>query len=143
MTIGREYDNLLLTIKKEAMNNNDDNWVYAGSRICMRKDIGLNGNLFGGNILSWADEFAAIFARKVTRQHFVVTLRFGEIVFKKPVNEGDLVDFYCRIEKKGHTSVTFSIKAILSEKYLKDAIFTTDCTFVAVDENSRPLIIIW
>jgi len=115
-----------------------ENWLKIGSRICMQKDLGINGNLFGGNMLSWMDEFAAIFAREMTCEKFVVTLRFGEIIFKKPVKAGDLVKFYCKITKCGYTSITFDIKALVD-----DIVFLTDATFVALDENGNTKIINW
>ena len=115
------------------------NWVHAGSRLCMKKDLGLNGNLFGGNLLSWADEFAAIYAREVTGEKYIVTYRFGEILFKHPVREGDLVRFFCQIYRKGETSVSFNIRATVND----NIVFETECTFVACDNTGRKICINW
>ena len=110
-----------------------DFWYFAGSRICMQKDLGINGNLFGGNMLAWMDESAAIFARQMTGEKYVVTLRFGEILFKHPVKEGDMVSFKCSVTKRGKTSISFKIQASTNE----NPVFETDCTFVAVDSSGN------
>lgn len=109
------------------------------SKICMTKDVGINGNLFGGNMLAWMDEAAAIFAQQITGAKNIVSVRFAEIVFKKPVREGNVVEFYCEKIKQGHTSITFDILAVVEE----DEVFRTECTFVAVDDQGRKTPIDW
>jgi acyl-CoA thioesterase YciA len=103
------------------------------SKMCMSKDIGMNENLFGGNMLMWMDEIAAIYAHRTTGEPRMVTLRFGETIFKRPVKKGDVVDFYCGNHKIGNTSINFDIVG----KIGKDDVFTTSCTFVAIDENGN------
>ena len=119
--------------------DNDHRGVFVGSRICMRKDVGLNGNLFGGNLLSWIDEFAAIFARKETSEQCVVTYKFGEIVFKKPVKEGDLIDFYCQVIERRTSSINFVIYAVIGQEY----VFSTTAIFVAVDKEGNKVQVNW
>ena len=46
----------------------------------MTKDVGINGNLFGGNMMAWLDESAAIYA-KMNASHDVTTLKISEILF--------------------------------------------------------------
>lgn len=119
--------------------DNDPNAVFVGSRICMRKDVGLNGNLFGGNLLSWMDEIAAIFARKETSEPYVVTYKFGEIIFKKPVKEGDLIDFYCHTIEKRISSIHFVIYAVIGQ----EPVFSTTAIFVAVDKEGNKVSVNW
>ena len=104
------------------------------SKVCMRKDVGLNGNLFGGNMLAWMDEAAYIYTKRIASNKTLLTLKFDEILFKRPVKEGDIVDFYCCSEKFGNTSVTFNIRALLGTIEIKE-VFSTKATFVAVDDN--------
>lgn len=113
--------------------------TFVGSRICMQKDLGLNGNLFGGNMLAWADEMAAIFARKATGERYLVTFKFGEILFRYPVREGDLVDFYCHTRESRHSSISFDISAEIGDKM----VFSTNCIFVAVDKDGNKKNIDW
>ena len=99
----------------------------------MTKDVGMNGNLFGGFMLAWVDEAAAIFAHKRTREPRMVTMKFGEMIFKKPVKVGDIIDFDCDHEEIKETSISFIIAAIVNGI----TVFETDCVFVAVDENGK------
>jgi acyl-CoA thioesterase YciA len=115
-----------------------ENRMKVTSKICMTKDVGTNGNLFGGNMLAWMDEAAAIFAQQITGKK-VVSVRFAEIIFKKPVSQDDVIEFYCEKIKQGHTSVTFDIFAVVKN----EEVFRTECTFVAVDNNGRKTPIEW
>jgi acyl-CoA thioesterase YciA len=108
------------------------------SKICMTKDVGVNGNLFGGNMLAWMDEAAALYAMRMTGNQ-VVTLRYAESIFKRPVRSGDVIDFFCSNPRPGRTSLTFDISAeVRGEEY-----FRTECTFVAVDENCVKKAVDW
>ncbi|OGV36203.1 MAG: hypothetical protein A2020_12425 [Lentisphaerae bacterium GWF2_45_14] len=104
------------------------------SNICKTKDIGTYGNLFGGVMLAWVDEAAGIYAMKKTGEKHMVTLRFGEVLFRKPVKVGDIVEFYCGNGKVGNSSFSFDIKAVVDGI----DVFSTDCTLVALDSEGRP-----
>lgn len=107
------------------------------SKICMTKDVGLNSYLFGGNMMAWADEAAAIFARQVTKEDNLVTMKFGEFLFKKPVKVGDIVEFLCDNPHIGNTSVSFQVYA-----YVKDVVvLETSCVFVAIGEDGHSKVI--
>jgi acyl-CoA thioesterase YciA len=104
------------------------------SRICLVQNLGSHGNLFGGDMLAWMDEAAAIYAMKITGEHQIVSVKFGEIIFKKPVKENDIVEYYCENPRFGTTSVSFEITAEVKG----ERIFRTDCVFVVVDKNGKP-----
>lgn len=103
---------------------------FISSKMCLVKNTGLNGNLFGGEMLSWMDEIAAIYAYKRIESGNLVTLRYGETVFKKPVKQGDIVHFYCGKDKYTDSSITFNIESYVND----ELVFSTDTTFVCVDE---------
>jgi len=112
--------------------------IHISSKLCMVKDLGLNDYLFGGNMLGWMDEVAYIYARKATGKDSLVTLRFGEIKFIRPVKEHDIVDFYVFGDKLGESSITFNLEGRIGV----NVVFSTDCTFVAIDENGKKTNII-
>ena len=58
------------------------------SKIAMAKDLGMHGNLFGGNMLSWIDEAAATLASRIVQTASLVTLKMEEVVLKKPLKQG-------------------------------------------------------
>jgi acyl-CoA thioesterase YciA len=107
-----------------------------GTRICMTKDVGVGGNLFGGNMMSWADEYAAIHARRESREPWLVTKRIGAMDFKSPVKVGDMVVFAAYATKIGTTSIRFGIRAV--NITTETEVFTTSFVFVAIDEDGKP-----
>jgi acyl-CoA thioesterase YciA len=104
------------------------------SKMCMTKDVGTHGNLFGGIMMAWMDEAGAIFARKYTQSNHVVTVKFNEILFKYPVKVGQIVDFYAGNPVIGNTSISFDLIGRVDEK----EVVKTGCIFVALDENGTP-----
>ncbi len=111
--------------------------VYLGCKICMTKDVGTHGNLFGGNMLSWMDEAAAGFSRKTTGEQHMVTLKFGEVIFRRPVKVSELVEFFAFNVKTGKTSLRFELEA----RVKGETVFRTDCVFVALDDDNNPKVI--
>ncbi len=115
--------------------------MKVSSKLCLVKNTGLNGNLFGGEMLAWMDEISAIYAWKTIHNKInsndikLVTLRFGEIKFLKPVKVGDIVDFFCFDHTFGTSSITFKVEGKIND----ELVFSTDCTFVRVDSNGNKL----
>jgi acyl-CoA thioesterase YciA len=103
------------------------------SKLCMVKDLGVNGNLFGGFLCQWVDEAAAIHAHQFTGEKRMVTLKFNDMTFKKSIKEGEIIEFYAGKDKIGNTSHTFEIIAMVKDVL----VFETTCVFVAVDKNGN------
>lgn len=111
------------------------NETHVTSNLCMTKDIGVGGNLFGGTMMAWMDEAAGIFAHQYTGVVRMVTLRYTELVFKYPVRVGDIVGFYASNPKIGRTSFSFDLEG----RVQGNVVVHTSVTFVAVDQDGRPL----
>jgi len=105
------------------------------SKVCMVQNLGMNKTLFGGNMMAWVDEAAAIFAREYTGERFMVTLKFGEFEFHHPVREGDIIHFFCLNPRIGRTSCAFEIEAVRTDGTI---VVKTSAVFVSVDENGKP-----
>ncbi|MDP8205181.1 MAG: hotdog domain-containing protein [Candidatus Electryonea clarkiae] len=114
-----------------------DNRIPVTSKMCMTRDVGTHGNLFGGNMLGWMDEAAAIYARKQTGANHVVTVKFTEVIFKYVVKVGEIVEFSVSNSRIGNTSITFDLEGYVGETM----VVRTEATFVAVDEQGRPTVI--
>jgi len=108
---------------------------FIGSHICKRMDIGVNRNLFGGRMMEWADEMAAIAAHKFTAEINLVTAKIGETVFLRPVNEKDLINFYVSEPVIGNTSIRFDLTVEIMDG--PSVLKSTEFVFVAVDENGK------
>ena len=109
-------------------------------KICMGKDIGIHGNVFGGYIMSWIDEAAAAFATEFCCTPNMVTLRVGELLFKKPLKAGNHVRLYAEVAHLGNTSIDIQVEARKFNVYSGEetVVCTTSITFVRIDEDGQP-----
>jgi acyl-CoA thioesterase YciA len=114
---------------------------FITQRICMGKDLGVHGNLFGGNMLSWIDEAAGTMAASVCQSPNMVTLKIAEVVFRKAVKVGYLIRIYGKIVGMGTTSVTLKIDARKHNVITEEEILVcdTEITFVRIDEYGDPV----
>jgi len=112
-------------------------------KIVMAKDIGIHGNLFGGILLAWMDEAAASLATEYCRTPNMVTLRIGELVFKKPLKAGHHLRIYGGVTKVGRTSISIYLEAKRYNLYSGDEVVVcdTNSTFVRVDDDGTPTAI--
>ena len=103
-------------------------------KMCMTRDVGTRGTLFGGNMMAWLDEAGAIFARNYTGHPHLVTVQFSELVFKYPVRVGEIVRFVAVEPKVGRTSISFGLVGLVEDR----EVIHTHCTFVALGEDGKP-----
>jgi acyl-CoA thioesterase YciA len=107
----------------------------------MPKDTNAHGTIFGGVILSYIDQAAAVEAKRHGAS-MIVTVAMREVVFHEPVLVGDLVSFYTKLVRIGRTSITVSVE-VLSERDEPESrpvkVTEAEVTFVNVDEKRRPI----
>jgi acyl-CoA hydrolase len=108
-------------------------------RLCLVKDTGHAGVLWGGNMMAWVDEAGAIFSAHLAKNSYMVTKAFTEIDFKHQVRPGDFVDFWGKVVKWGTTSLTVEIKVIgwRPESRERWEVLDVVGVFVAIDEQGR------
>ena len=106
--------------------------------IMMPKDTNAHGTIFGGVILSYLDQAAAVEARRHGTS-FIVTVAMREVVFHEPVYVGDLVSFYTRLVKIGRTSITVAVEVVAQSGDEKRRVTGSEVTFVNLDENRQPI----
>nr|WP_321465821.1 hotdog domain-containing protein [uncultured Desulfobulbus sp.] len=108
---------------------------YVATKICRTSEIGLNGNLFGGTMLSWLDEAGAAFAGYLCRAPAMVTLKMEEVLFRRPVKISHHVRIYARVYKVGRTSITLDVEArrFDFEKELEETVCSTRMVYVKID----------
>jgi acyl-CoA hydrolase len=110
-------------------------------KLVMHEDLNPAGRLFGGRLLQWVDEAAAMYAMCQLMSRRVVTLKFTESIFKEPVFLNDMLEFMCSVEKFGKTSLTINVSVERKDLGIDDMplqVFTTQVVFVAIDEEGRP-----
>jgi acyl-CoA thioesterase YciA len=112
---------------------------YVATKICRTSEIGLNGNLFGGTMLSWLDEAGAAFAGYLCRAPAMVTLKMEEVLFRRPVKISHHVRIYARVHKIGNTSLTIDVEArrFDFEKELEELVCSTRMVYVKIDADGN------
>ena len=111
------------------------------TKVCMAKDIGIHGNLFGGNMLAWLDEAGAAYACEKARSTHMVTRCIDKVEFTRPVKVGRIVKIYGSVLKRGNTSLTIRLEAKSYNPHsciLKD-VCRTDMVFVRIDDDGDSL----
>jgi acyl-CoA thioesterase YciA len=108
-------------------------------RLCLIKDTGHAGVLWGGNMMAWVDEAGAIYAGRQVANRFMVTKAFTEIDFQSRVVPGDMVSFYGRVAKWGRTSLSIDLRVTATHPAEDDEreVLTVRGTFVAMDDSGK------
>tara|TARA_B110000046_G_C12957120_1_gene382823 strand:- start:70 stop:474 length:405 start_codon:yes stop_codon:yes gene_type:complete len=106
-------------------------------RLCMEKDLGIHGNLFGGIMISWLDESAAIMAYEICHSPNMVTLKIDEVIFTKPVKMGFHLKIYGEVLRLGRSSITLLVEARKHNVYSGEEtlVCSTNFTFVRIDDH--------
>ena len=118
----------------------DTEYVLASQRLVMFSDLNFGGRLFGGRLLAWIDETAAMVAMRIMGTKRLVTKKMGEVIFEAPGMLSDNVEIWCRTQKRGRTSLTLECRAQVRdvEQDHVRTICTSTVVYVALDENGRP-----
>lgn len=101
------------------------------------EDLNPNSSLFGGRLLEWIDEAAALYAIMQLENPRVVTKSMSEIDFVSSARKGDIIEIGIEPVKFGHTSLV--LKCRVRNTMTCQTIITIDkIVMVAVDENGKP-----
>ena len=107
------------------------------TKMCKTSDIGVNDNLFGGNMLALLDESASVYACQICDTPKMVTKKMDEVVFEIPVKVGNIIKIYGEVEKFGNTSITLKLEARKHNVYTgkQKIVCSTTMVFVKIDEE--------
>ena len=100
------------------------------------------GTLFGGHALRMMDMAAAVAAYRHTRRT-VVTAATENVVFERPVKQGQLAELTARVESVGRTSVRVRVDLVSED--MSDGV-RTHCAnghfvLVAIDDDGTPVAV--
>ena len=111
--------------------------------IAMPKDTNASGDIFGGWLVSQMDLAAGIMSGQLYPGR-VVTVAIEKVTFLKPVRVGSTVSCYCRVIRKGRTSLHIAVEVWTSQWRthggrggcirVAEGLFV----FVAIDSEGRP-----
>ncbi|WP_082633986.1 acyl-CoA thioesterase [Arthrobacter alpinus] len=101
------------------------------------EDLNANGTLFGGSLLRWIDEEAAIYAIVQLGNGKAVTKYISEINFVSSAALGDLIEMGLTATKFGRTSLT--MRAEVRNIFTRESILTVESiVFVNLGDDGKP-----
>lgn len=97
------------------------------------------GHVHGGDLLKYMDQVAYACATRYCGE-YVVTLSVDKVLFKYPIEVGQLVSFLATVNYTGNSSMEVGIKVISEDIKNRIVQHTNSCyfTMVAIDENKKP-----
>lgn len=102
------------------------------------EDLNPNGSLFGGSLLKWIDEEAAIYAIVQLENSRVVTKYISQIDFVSSAKQGDIIELGITATHFGRTSITLCCE--VRNKITRKSILTIDkLVFVNMDRDGNPI----
>ncbi|MEO9804302.1 MAG: hotdog domain-containing protein [Reichenbachiella sp.] len=102
------------------------------------EDLNPNQTLFGGKLLAWIDEEAALYGAIQLENKKVVTKFMSEINFRSSAKQGDIVEIGIEPTKFGSTSLELNCE--VRNKMTHETIITVDrIVLVNIGEDGRPM----
>ena len=101
------------------------------------EDLNPNGTLFGGRLLEWIDEEAALYTIVQLENSKIVTKYISEINFMASAKKGDIVEMGMEVTKFGRSSITMKCEA--RNMMTRETILTVDnIIMVNLGEDGKP-----
>lgn len=101
------------------------------------EDLNPNSTLFGGRLLQWIDEEAALYAIIQLENRHVVTKYISEVNFISAPRQGDIIEVGITATNFGRSSITLTCE--IRNKLTREQILTIDkMVFVNLDEDGKP-----
>jgi acyl-CoA hydrolase len=109
------------------------------ARLMMPTDANVLGNVFGGAIMRYMDEIAAIVAWRHAGKN-VVTASIDRMNFYAPVYVGNLLILKASVNYVGKTSMEIGVRLEAQDPTTRKGTHTGSCylTYVALDEKGKP-----
>ena len=101
------------------------------------EDLNPNGTLFGGRLLAWIDEEAALYTVVQLNNSKIVTKYMSEINFNSKAVEGDIVEIGMEVKKFGKSSITLNCE--VRNMMTRETIITVEnIIMVNLGDNGKP-----
>ncbi|TYP95467.1 Acyl-CoA hydrolase [Fodinibius salinus] len=111
---------------------------FFSRKIIKPEDMNAHGTLFGGSVLSWIDEEAAIYTTCQLGKGNIVTKYMTEINFVSSAGLGDIIEIGMETVEFGRTSIT--VRCEVRHKFSKETIIKIDkIVFVHLNETGEPV----
>lgn len=110
------------------------------TKVVLPNDTNTLGNLFGGQLLAWMDEIAAVSAHRHCKR-VVVTASISNVSFNSPIHHAEIVTLEAKVSRAFTSSMEVFVDVFVEDhvtgkrRKCNEAIYT----FVAVDQNGAPI----
>ncbi|WP_423149595.1 acyl-CoA thioesterase [Rubrolithibacter danxiaensis] len=96
--------------------------------------------LYGGFAMNMMDEVAFMAATRFSRLR-MVTVSSDRIDFNKPIPAGTIIEVIARVAEVGRTSLKVNVEIFVEKMYddFRERAIHGCFTFVAIDENKKPV----
>lgn len=112
------------------MNHSTRKWIKP-------EDLNPNHTLFGGRLLQWIDEEAALYAIIQLETPRCVTRFISEINFVSSAKQGDIIEIGIEATHFGRTSIT--LRCEVRNRMTQQTIITIEkIVFVGLDKKGKP-----
>lgn len=110
------------------------------TKVVLPNDTNQLSNLFGGQLLAWMDEIAAVSAHRHCRR-VVVTVAINNVAFKSPIKLGDIITLEAKVSRSFTSSMEIYIDVFVEDRITGVKIKSNEAiyNFVAVDQNGSPI----
>ncbi|PIC63550.1 acyl-CoA thioesterase [Sporosarcina sp. P13] len=111
------------------------------SKLVLPPDTNHIQSIFGGKVLAYIDEIAAICAMKHAGTRAAVTASIDSVDFVSPALLGDVIELEAIVTSVGRTSMEVFVSVHSKNLVTGEVKLTTEsfCTMVAVDDTNRPI----
>lgn len=100
------------------------------------------GKLFGGALLAWMDEIAAVSAHRHSKR-VVVTASINNVSFGQPIDLGAIVTLEAKVSRAYTSSMEVMIDVFVEDRLTAEKKKSNEAiyTFVAVDQNGGAITV--
>ncbi|WP_320814792.1 acyl-CoA thioesterase [Flavobacterium sp.] len=103
------------------------------------EDLNPNGSLFGGKLLAWIDEEAALYSIVQLESPKVVTKFMSEINFMSAAKQGDIIEIGIEVISFGKSSL--NLKCEVRNMMTRETIVTIEnITMVNLGDDNKPKV---
>jgi acyl-CoA hydrolase len=101
-----------------------------------------SGKVHGGAVLRLLDQVAYACASRYSGR-YVVTLSVDQVMFREPINVGELVTFLATVNATGRSSMEVGIKVVAEDIRQQVVRHANSCffTMVAVGDDGKPVAV--
>lgn len=110
--------------------------------VAMPSDVNINGDIFGGWVLSQMDSASGIVAASRAKGR-VATVAVDAMKFIRPVKVGNILCVWAWVERVGRSSMAVRIEAwaVRHRRGVSEKVTEAVFTYVAIDEAGAPRVV--